>query len=131
VQRFFDQHIRPYFEDMSIYDGYANNHPCTALHHLLDQTYGCRQYRIIAKEVPMVGAFDAKGCVVAVMIHNEVFVHDIGESARNARVRVAKMALEKIEGLELADFRERFKCDCSDDSQANGSDAGVRADCAV
>lgn len=27
VQRFFDMHIQPYFEDMSIYDTFANNHP--------------------------------------------------------------------------------------------------------
>jgi endoribonuclease Dicer len=131
VQRFFDQHIRPYFEDMSLYDGYANNHPCTHLHHLLDQTYGCRRYRIIAKPVPMVGAFDSKGVVVAVMIHNEVFAHDMGESMRYARVRVAKMALEKIEGMGLADFRQRFKCRCSDDAQADGSGAAVQADCAI
>ena len=131
VQRFFDQHIRPHFEDMSLYDGYANNHPCTALHHLLDQTYGCRQYRIITRQVPMVGAFDAKGAVVAVMIHNEVFAHDMGESARYAKVRVAKLALEKIEGLGLADFRQRFKCDCSNGPQADGSDVGVHADCAI
>jgi endoribonuclease Dicer len=131
VQRFFNQHIRPHFEDMSIYDGYANNHPCTALHHLLDQTYGCRQYRLITKQVPLTGAFDAKGVVVAVMIHNEVFAHDMGESMRYARVRVAKLALEKIEGLRLADFRQRFKCGCSDDTQADGSGASVRADCAI
>lgn len=131
VQRFFDQHIRPYFEDMSLYDGYANNHPCTHLHHLLDQTYGCRQYRIIAKPVPMVGAFDSKGVVVAVMIHNEVFAHDMRESMRYARVSVANMALEKIEGMGLADFRQRFKCRCSDEAQVDGSGAGVHADCAV
>ncbi|KAM0713166.1 hypothetical protein Q7P35_000618 [Cladosporium inversicolor] len=131
VQRFFDQHIRPHFEDMSLYDGYANNHPCTHLHHLLDQTYGCRQYRVIAKPVPMVGAFDSKGVVVAVMIHNEVFAHDMGESMRYARVRVAKIALEKIEGMGLADFRQRFKCRCSDDAQADEGGAAVHADCAI
>lgn len=27
VERFFDAHIRWYFEDMSIYDTFANNHP--------------------------------------------------------------------------------------------------------
>jgi endoribonuclease Dicer len=27
VQRFFDKHMKPYFEDMSIYDTFANNHP--------------------------------------------------------------------------------------------------------
>jgi endoribonuclease Dicer len=27
VQDFFDQHIKPFFDDMEIYDDYANNHP--------------------------------------------------------------------------------------------------------
>lgn len=27
VQRFFDQHVKPYFDDMTIYDTFANNHP--------------------------------------------------------------------------------------------------------
>ena len=27
VERFFDKHIRKYFEDMSIYDTFANKHP--------------------------------------------------------------------------------------------------------
>jgi hypothetical protein len=79
----------------------------------------------------MVGALDSKGAVVAVMIHNEIFAHDMGESVRYARVRVAKIALERIEGMGLADFRQRFKCRCSDDTHADGSGAGVHADCAV
>ena len=27
VQRFFDVHMKPFFDDMTIYDDYANNHP--------------------------------------------------------------------------------------------------------
>lgn len=27
VQRFFDDHMKPFFDDMEIYDNYANNHP--------------------------------------------------------------------------------------------------------
>lgn len=131
VQRFFDMHIKPHFEDMSLYDGYANNHPCTHLHHLLDQTYGCQQYRIIARQIPMLGGFDSKGVVVAVMIHNEVFAHDMGQSVRYARVRVAKTALQQLEGLGLADFRQRFKCECSKDDQADGTVIGVQADCGI
>ena len=128
VQRFFDAHIQPHFSDMSLYDGYAGNHPCTHLHHLLDQTYGCQQYRIIAKQVPMVDGLDQKGVVLAVMIHNEVFAHDMGSSVRYGRVRVAKMALEKLEGLAPYEFRARFNCECT---KADGGEVGVRADCAI
>ena len=31
VERFFDKHIRWFFEDMSIYDTFANNHPTVSL----------------------------------------------------------------------------------------------------
>ena len=31
VERFFDQHIRWFFEDMTIYDTFANNHPTVSL----------------------------------------------------------------------------------------------------
>lgn len=27
VQHFFDEHMKPFFDDMTIYDEYANNHP--------------------------------------------------------------------------------------------------------
>jgi endoribonuclease Dicer len=133
VQRFFDKHIQPHFDDMSLYDGYANNHPCTHLHHLIDQTYGCQRYRIIARQIMLPGAFESKGVVVAVMIHNEVFTHDMGESVRYARVRVAKMAIENLEGLGPAEYRTRFKCDCLNGTQVGGGgdDAGVRADCGI
>jgi endoribonuclease Dicer len=128
VQRFFDAHIQPHFADMSLYDGYAGNHPCTYLHHLLAQTYGCQQYRIIAKQVPMVNGLDQKGVMLAVMIHNEVFAHDMGNSVRYGRVRVAKMALEKLEGLAPYEFRARFNCECT---KADADEVGVRADCAI
>jgi endoribonuclease Dicer len=127
VQRFFDTHIQPHFEDMTLYDGYANNHPCTRLHTLLDQTYGCQQYRTLASPVMLPGALQVKGVHVAVMIHKEIVAHDKGESGRYARVRVAKLALEKLDGLGIAEFRARFKCGCSDGAQVDGSDAVVHA----
>lgn len=27
VQQFFDEHMKPFFNDMEMYDGYANSHP--------------------------------------------------------------------------------------------------------
>ncbi len=32
VEKFFDINMKPYFEDMSIYDTYANNHPTVSKH---------------------------------------------------------------------------------------------------
>ncbi len=33
VERFFDDHIRWFFEDMSTYDTFANNHPVVSFRH--------------------------------------------------------------------------------------------------
>jgi hypothetical protein len=43
-------------------------------------------------------------------------------------VRVAKMALEKLEGLAPYEFRARFNCECT---TADAEEVGVRADCAI
>ena len=37
VQRFFDEHMKPFFEDMEIYDDYANNHPVVSLESRIDK----------------------------------------------------------------------------------------------
>ncbi|KAI7089846.1 dicer-like protein 1 [Hortaea werneckii] len=113
VQDFFDAHIKWYFEDMSIYDTFANNHPCTHLHNLLTTTYGCQDYRLMAKELPNVEGTERKDVVAAVMVHDEIVASSQGKSGRYARLRAAHQALEQIEGLAPGDFRKRFGCDCS------------------
>lgn len=32
VQRFFDEHVQWFFEDMTIYDTFASNHPIVSRH---------------------------------------------------------------------------------------------------
>ncbi|RMY01225.1 hypothetical protein D0868_08600, partial [Hortaea werneckii] len=112
VQAFFDAHIKWYFEDMSIYDTFANNHPCTHLHNLLTTTYGCQDYRLIAKELPNVEGTKRKDVVAAVMVHDDIVASSQGKSGRYTRLRAAQQALEQIEGLAPGDFRARFGCDC-------------------
>lgn len=128
VQRFFDIHILPYFADMSLYDGYANNHPCTKLHQMLDQTFGCRKYRMMAKEVPAVNAPGKKEVVVVVMVHQQIIAHDRGKSARYSRVRAAKLAMEALDGLAPYEFRETFRCECV---ETDAVEVGIHADCGI
>lgn len=133
VQKFFDMHIQPHFDDMSLYDNYANNHPCTHLHNLLQTTYGCQDYRLFARELPAVSNDDKKEVMAAVMIHDEVIAHSKGKSGRYARLRAAKLALEKVEGLAPYEYRARFGCNCAlEESQTEGGKAnGVNADCVL
>ena len=129
VQRFFETHVRWYFEDMSIYDSFANNHPCTHLYHLLQTSFGCEDYRLMAKDLPRIGG-EAEGTdvVAVVMVHDQIIAHSKGKSARYARLRAANMAIEVLEGLIPADFRQRFGCGC--EVQVGAGVEGVRgADC--
>lgn len=122
VQHFFDTQIQWYFEDMSLYDSYANSHPCTHLHNLLDQTYACQDYRLMAKEIPTIEGSEKKDVVAVVMIHNEIVSYSRGSSARYARLRVAHEALEIVRGMMPVDFRSKYLCTC----QANVEVQAVR-----
>ena len=114
VQNFFDRNIKWYFEDMSLYDTFANDHPCTHLHNLLRTTYGCQDYRLMAKELPSADGVDSerKDIVAVVMVHDHIVSYTKGKSGRYARPRVATKAIEVIEGLVPYEFRSNFLCDC-------------------
>ncbi|KAK4540519.1 hypothetical protein LTR36_009157 [Oleoguttula mirabilis] len=135
VQRFFEMHVMWYFEDMSIYDTFANNHPCTHLHTLLQTTYGCQDYRLMARELPSIDSTERKDVVAAVMIHNEIVAHSKGKSGRYARLRVAHDALKAIEGLAPFEFRGRFGCNCQLKVDMEGSESirakALPADCNI
>lgn len=117
VQRFFDEHVRWYFEDMKIYDTFANNHPCTHLHNMLQTTFGCMDYRLMAKELPSADGMERKDVVAVVMIHDQIVAHSSGKSGRYARLRVANKALEVLEGLVAFEYRAKFRCNCKVDDE--------------
>ncbi|KAL2352640.1 dsRNA-specific nuclease [Cryomyces antarcticus] len=111
VQRFFDTHIKWFFDDMSIYDTFANNHPTTHLHHILTNHIGCRDYRILAQEIPSVDGSVAQ-VIAGVMIHDEVAAEGRAKSGKNAKVKASLVALDLIKGMAPFEFRAKFGCDC-------------------
>ena len=140
VQNFFDSHVKWYFEDMSLYDTFANNHPCTHLHNLLQTTFGCQDYRLMAKELPAADgiALERKDVVAVVMVHNDIIAWTKGKSGKYARTRVASQAIEAIAGLAPFEFRSKFGCRChlkGDDSSSNWDGvpqlAAVVGDCCI
>ncbi|KAK3678102.1 Dicer-like protein 1 [Recurvomyces mirabilis] len=130
---FFERNVKWYFEDMSIYDTFANNHPCTHLHTLMQTTYGCTQYRLMAKEIEYLETSDRKEVVAAVMIHNDIVSHSRGKSGRYARMRAAHRAIEAVDGLAPFEFRGRFGCNCHLDKlqEEEGKAEAVAVDCGV
>ncbi|KAK4494728.1 hypothetical protein PRZ48_014084 [Zasmidium cellare] len=136
VQNFFDTHVKDYFLDMSIYDTYANNHPCTHLHNMLQTTFGCMDYRLMAKELPSVdGVTERKDVVAVVMVHDRIIAHSKGKSGRYARLRAANGALEVLDGLAPFEFRTRFGCGChaeeGEDGEETKGEGVLGGDCAV
>lgn len=135
VQRFFELHVKWYFENMSVYDTFANNHPCTHLHNLLQTAYGCQDYRLMAQNLPSIDGMERQDVVAAVMIHDEIVTHDKGKSGRYAKLRVANKALEVLDGLAPYEFRGRFGCNCHleiDEKGGSGENKGESlADCNI
>jgi len=112
VQRFFDMHIKKFFDDMTIYDTFANGHPVTRLHHMLGESFGCNEYRVMADEILAEDAITKK-VIAGLMIHTTVICGDVSKSAKYSKMRVAYDAYEELRGMAPYEFRNKFGCDCT------------------
>ncbi|CRG84276.1 endoribonuclease Dicer [Talaromyces islandicus] len=112
IESFYGKHIKPYFEDMSLYDTFANKHPTTFLNTTLTTNFGCVQFSLKAGEIP--SADGAPPVVLAaVLVHDVVLAQAMASSARYAKLKASQIGLGKLEGLMLNDFREQYHCECS------------------
>ena len=116
VERFFEDHVRWYFEDMSIYDSFANAHPTTHLSNLLSTSLGCSNFRLLCDELPTIDGQSAENprIVAAVMVHDQIIADSEGTSSRYAKIRASQLAIEELQGIMRVDFVRRFKCDCKE-----------------
>ncbi|KAI0432759.1 hypothetical protein F5Y09DRAFT_353064 [Xylaria sp. FL1042] len=97
VQRFFDTHILPYFEDMHLYDTYANNHPVTLLSHVLGTEFHCNRWRIMYSETDDEDReFAATQVAAAVVIHGAVRESAYAGSGGYAKSKAAQKLLNKL-----------------------------------
>jgi endoribonuclease Dicer len=114
VQDFFDRHLKPFFENMTLdsYENFASNHPTTRLSRLLGITFGCSEWRMGAMETETLIPGKGKAIVAMILVHGKVHFHYLGQSGRYARVRASHAALEKLDGLPPYEYRKRYGCDC-------------------
>lgn len=120
VREFFERHVRPFFEDVSVYDTYANMHPVTLLTSLAQLRFRCRGTSLLVREgragleaLPAAGGSGTADVYAAFMVHGEVVAHGISSSGRYAKTAAAKKVLEMLGDLEPVAFRERYRCDCA------------------
>ncbi|KAF9781071.1 hypothetical protein IL306_014111 [Fusarium sp. DS 682] len=119
VENFFTKFIQPYFEDMSLYDTFANKHPVTFLSKKMHQEFGCTNWRISAEAVPcsaekgMAALTDTEMCAVF-MVHQKVIADDTSESGRYSKQRAATKALEILNsfGDDIQAAKKFLGCDC-------------------
>ncbi|KAJ5690285.1 hypothetical protein N7462_004677 [Penicillium macrosclerotiorum] len=111
IEDFFSMHVKPFFEDMSLYDTFANRHPTTFLHQRMTNFYGCMSYCLKSGEVPVVDS-EPPRIFAAVMVHGIPVGEATGTSSRYAKVRASERALEVLEELPKSEFQLKYCCDC-------------------
>lgn len=117
VENFFNKHIRSFFEDMSIYDTFANNHPTTYLHNLLSLSFGCANYRLMASELPSCIPGATSTAIAVVMLHGQIIAEGQASSSKNAKVKASQNAKEVLKGMLPFEFRLQYRCDCEGAAQ--------------
>ncbi|OTA59086.1 hypothetical protein K449DRAFT_353621 [Hypoxylon sp. EC38] len=122
VQRFFDVHVQPYFEDMHIYDTFANRHPVTFLVNMLQLHFHCADWRLMIQEIAVEGAPIGQTQVLCgVMIHGQVREHATATNGRYAKVVAAKKIMSTLQNMSVEEFKKEYGCECSPE-EARASD---------
>jgi endoribonuclease Dicer len=109
---FFNKYMLPFFEDMHIYDSYANQHPTTFLSNRMRELR-CERFTIKNAELPYDRTDpDAKPVILAaVIVHGNILAYGEGEQSKYARIAAAKQALEKLDNM-TPDVFMRDWCFC-------------------
>ncbi|PWY74059.1 ATP-dependent helicase dcl1 [Aspergillus eucalypticola CBS 122712] len=124
IEKFFRDHIKPFFEDMAIYDSFANKHPTTFLYNRLTNEFGCMNYCLKAGEMPSIDGAPA-GVLAAVIVHDVVIAEGTASSGRYAKVKASERALAVLNELSSAVFQRKYHCDCRESGDLARPDIGT------
>ena len=120
---FFQTHVLRFFRDISLYDGFANQHPTSYIYKKLTDEYGCQDFKVMntdAKEGSIETIITA-----GVLIHDTVVAKSKGASAKYAKVRASQRALQLLDGVTRKEFRERFGCQCARGAAMEAAEARI------
>lgn len=143
IEKFFERHVKRFFEDIEAYDSFANRHPTTHLMRLLQETFKCRHHsteildELSTPTTRPIGGGDDNGqddgageggvevegegdqavggvtMYVGWFVHQRMVAGSSGRSVKYARVRASKAALKNLGDLSVEDFRRDWGCDCA------------------
>ncbi|KAK6512062.1 Dicer-like protein 1 [Arthrobotrys musiformis] len=116
VTKFFRDHVRPFFVDMSIFDTYAGNHPVTQLTTRMTDL-GCTDFRIFSKEYK---DRDKSYVLSVVIFHDTILAEGKASSKKNSRTNAAKHSLDKLASMTGDEFRK--KCTCAEIRKAEAEE---------
>ncbi|RGP80539.1 hypothetical protein FLONG3_1373 [Fusarium longipes] len=119
VENFFNKFIFPYFEDMSLYDTFANKHPVTSLEKKMSQEIGCQDWRMVSNIVipdadQGLAVLKENDVISAFMVHQKVITNHRSSSGRYGKIAAAKEALVLIDSFKgnVVAIKEALGCDC-------------------
>ncbi|KAL2884541.1 Dicer-like protein 1 [Ceratocystis lukuohia] len=118
VHDFFTKHIKPYFEDMALYDSFASEHPVTFLTKKFQSEFRCQKWNIAFEEQPL--DLDAGALVLiesqvvaGVYVHGKVVSTGESDNARFAKIQAALEALAVFKDMAREQFELEYGCCCS------------------
>ena len=91
---------------------------------MLEGALGCRNWRVLAQEIPATDEHPSSSFAGA-LVHDTIVANAHAESSKNAKATAAKKAHEALEGLAPVEFRERYGCNCRPADEDNGMDGGT------
>lgn len=123
IEQFFNTHVKPFFVDISLYDGFASMQPTSFIHKKLTGEYGCSNFKVQWDERQEdVHALDVE-TLAGVLVHGNPVASATGASPRYARVRASQRAIEVLDGMTRAEFRRRFGCNCKKGAEMDEAEA--------
>ncbi|KAK0643580.1 hypothetical protein B0T16DRAFT_332025 [Cercophora newfieldiana] len=138
VQGFFDQHVKPWFEDMRVYDTYANKHPANLVREMMQDKFHCSDWRMLSKlaampsdnedsAVGLLGGGNTRSqkVVCGILVHGRMLAYAVSESTRYGKHAAAKKAVKMLENMEFDEFRGRYRCDCVIDANPEEDPVGL------
>lgn len=77
----------------------------------LEESMGCRNYRLMASEMPSSDGMATKA-LAGLLVHNSVVSQGHAGAIKNAKTRAAGAFLKQADGIAPFQFRQIYKCDC-------------------